>query len=221
MMNLNFSILDEPINLSNLTTLVVEDVRVFANLVREIYNFDNAEDLKIYDDKFKSLKAAEVLTITDVLGFDVNSRSVLKQIYGDLEIQLNEKPEVKSMIDKMTATLAELVGYELLDHELDLEQDEITVQELFQALGIKIETTSDTIFEKIFEILQIFKYLSKKQLLIFVNVSSYLTMAELESIKEFSDLQNLTILLLEPRKITGFPQYVLDSDYFLYMENMV
>jgi CRISPR-associated protein Csn2 len=220
-MNLNFSILDEPINLSNLTTLVVEDVRVFANLVREIYNFDNAEDLKIYDDKFKSLKAAEVLTITDVLGFDVNSRSVLKQIYGDLEIQLNEKPEVKSMIDKMTATLAELVGYELLDHELDLEQDEITVQELFQALGIKIETTSDTIFEKIFEILQIFKYLSKKQLLIFVNISSYLTMAELESIKEFSDLQNLTILLLEPRKITGFPQYVLDSDYFLYMENMV
>ena len=220
-MNLNFSILDEPINLSNLTTLVVEDVRVFANLVREIYNFDNAEDLKIYDDKFKSLKAAEVLTITDVLGFDVNSRSVLKQIYGDLEIQLNEKPEVKSMIDKMTATLAELVGYELLDHELDLEQDEITVQELFQALGIKIETTSDTIFEKIFEILQIFKYLSKKQLLIFVNISSYLTMAELESIKEFSDFQNLTILLLEPRKITGFPQYVLDSDYFLYMENMV
>lgn len=204
-----------------MTTLVVEDVRVFANLVREIYNFDNAEDLKIYDDKFKSLKAAEVLTITDVLGFDVNSRSVLKQIYGDLEIQLNEKPEVKSMIDKMTATLAELVGDELLDHELDLEQDEITVQELFQALGIKIETTSDTIFEKIFEILQIFKYLSKKQLLIFVNVSSYLTMAELESIKEFSDLQNLTILLLEPRKITGFPQYVLDSDYFLYMENMV
>lgn len=204
-----------------MTTLVVEDVRVFANLVREIYNFDNAEDLKIYDDKFKSLKAAEVLTITDVLGFDVNSRSVLKQIYGDLEIQLNEKPEVKSMIDKMTATLAELVGYELLDHELDLEQDEITVQELFQALGIKIETTSDTIFEKIFEILQIFKYLSKKQLLIFVNVSSYLTMGELESIKEFSDLQNLTILLLEPRKITGFPQYVLDSDYFLYMENMV
>lgn len=204
-----------------MTTLVVEDVRVFANLVREIYNFDNAEDLKIYDDKFKSLKAAEVLTITDVLGFDVNSRSVLKQIYGDLEIQLNEKPEVKSMIDKMTATLAELVGYELLDHELDLEQDEITVQELFQALGIKIETTSDTIFEKIFEILQIFKYLSKKQLLIFVNISSYLTMAELESIKEFSDLQNLTILLLEPRKITGFPQYVLDSDYFLYTENMV
>ena len=204
-----------------MTTLVVEDVRVFANLVREIYNFDNAEDLKIYDDKFKSLKAAEVLTITDVLGFDVNSRSVLKQIYGDLEIQLNEKPEVKSMIDKMTATLAELVGYELLDHELDLEQDEITVQELFQALGIKIETTSDTIFEKIFEILQIFKYLSKKQLLIFVNVSSYLTMSELESIKEFSDLQNLTILLLEPRKITGFPQYILDSDYFLYTENMV
>ncbi len=36
------------------------------------------------------------------LGYDVNSAATLKLIYGDLEAQLNDKPEVKSMIEKLT-----------------------------------------------------------------------------------------------------------------------
>lgn len=220
-MNLNFSQLDEPIPIGSSTMVVVEDVRIFATIVRDLYNFDQSSELKLYDQQFKSLKASDLLVITDILGFDVNAKPVLKLIYQDLEIQLNEKPEVKSMIDKLTATISELIGYELLDHELDLEQDEITVQELFKALGVQIETSSDTIFEKVFEILQIFKYLSKKKMLIFVNVASYLTLEELQSIQEFSELQDLKIIFLERYKTPGFPQYILDTDYFLCTENMV
>lgn len=220
-MNLNFSQLDEPIPIGSSTMVVVEDVRIFATIVRDLYNFDENSDLKLYDQQFKSLKASDLLVITDILGFDVNAKPVLKLIYQDLEIQLNEKPEVKSMIDKLTATISELIGYELLDHELDLEQDEITVQELFKALGVQIETSSDTIFEKVFEILQIFKYLSKKKMLVFVNVASYLTLEELQSIQEFSEFQDLKIIFLERYKTSGFPQYILDTDYFLCTENMV
>lgn len=220
-MNLNFSQLDEPIPIGSSTMVVVEDVRIFATIVRDLYNFDESSDLKLYDQQFKSLKASDLLVITDILGFDVNAKPVLKLIYQDLEIQLNEKPEVKSMIDKLTATISELIGYELLDHELDLEQDEITVQELFKALGVQIETSSDTIFEKVFEILQIFKYLSKKKMLVFVNVASYLTLEELQSIQEFSEFQDLKIIFLERYKTSGFPQYILDTDYFLCAENMV
>lgn len=220
-MNLNFSQLDEPIPIGSSTMVVVEDVRIFATIVRDLYNFDESSELKLYDQQFKSLKASDLLVITDILGFDVNAKPVLKLIYQDLEIQLNEKPEVKSMIDKLTATISELIGYELLDHELDLEQDEITVQELFKALGVQIETSSDTIFEKVFEILQIFKYLSKKKMLVFVNVASYLTLEELQSIQEFSELQDLKIIFLERYKTPGFPQYILDTDYFLCPENMV
>lgn len=220
-MNLNFSQLDEPIPIGSSTMVVVEDVRIFATIVRDLYNFDQSSELKLYDQRFKSLKASDLLVITDILGFDVNAKPVLKLIYQDLEIQLNEKPEVKSMIDKLTATISELIGYELLDHELDLEQDEITVQELFKALGVQIETSSDTIFEKVFEILQIFKYLSKKKMLVFVNVASYLTLEELQSIQEFSEFQDLKIIFLERYKTSGFPQYILDTDYFLCAENMV
>lgn len=65
-MNLNFLQLDEPISLSHLTMLVVEDVRVFSNLVRDLYHFDDTTDLKIYDDNFKSAKDSELLVITDI-----------------------------------------------------------------------------------------------------------------------------------------------------------
>ena len=68
-------------------------------------------------------------------------------IHTDLENQLNEKPEVKSMIEKLVVTITELLAYECLENELDLEYDEITILELIEALGVKVETISDTVFE--------------------------------------------------------------------------
>ncbi|MGZ7142552.1 type II-A CRISPR-associated protein Csn2, partial [Streptococcus pyogenes] len=131
------------------------------------------------------------------------------------ENQLNDKPEVKSMIEKLSATITELISYECLENELDLEFDEITILELIKALGVKIETQSDTLFEKCFEILQVYNYLSKQRLLIFVNSGSYLTKDEMEKLIEFIELSNQTVLFLEPRRLYDFPQYVLDEDFFL------
>ncbi len=174
-MKINFPILDEPIEILDATILTVEDVTVFSNLVRQFYSYSEECDLKLFDEKLRSLKVSELLLVTDIFGFDVNSQSMLKLIHADLESQLNDKPEVKSMIEQLANTITELLSYECLENELDLEYDEITILELIKALGVKIETQSDTIFEKCFEILQVYNYLSKKKLLIFVNSGAYLT----------------------------------------------
>ena len=200
MMNLNFPILDQPVKIEKGTFFVIEDVAVFANLTKCLYRYEEGE-LKLFNDQYQKLKATEIMVVTDILGFDVNSAPVLKLIYADLEQQLNEK--------------VELIDYELLDHELDLESDEITVLELFKALGVKIETHSDTIFEKMLEILQVYKYLSKKKLLVFINTCAYFTLKELLEIQNYISLYNMDVLFLEPRKIEGVPQRVLDKDYFL------
>jgi CRISPR-associated protein Csn2 len=215
MMKLNFGLLDEPIEIKAATMLAVEDVQVFAHMIKWLYQYEDQSELKLFDEKQRSIKAGELLIVTDILGYDINSAAILKLIYADLEEQLNEKPEVKSMIDKLTATITELIGYELLEHELDLEEDEITVLELFKALGIKIETQSDTIFEKLIEIVQVYKYLSKKRLLVLVNSCAYLTSEEL---REYITLYNVDVLFVEPRKIVTNSQYILDEDYFLHLE---
>ncbi len=220
-MKINFPLLDEAITIANATFLVLEDQQVFSDLVKQFYQYNGDSDLKIFDSRLTALKDSELLVITDILGYNLNSNSMLKLIHADLENQLNEKPEVKSMIDKLVVTITELLAYECLENELDLEYDEITILELIEALGVKVETLSDTIFEKCMEIVQVFKYLSKKRLLVFINVGAYLSEKEIESLIEYISLNQLSILFIEPRQVYNFPQFILDKDYFLNAENML
>lgn len=220
-MKLNFPLLDEALTLEKATILVVEDTAVFSRLVRNLYQYQDKSELKIFDEQFRSIKDSELMVVTDILGYDINAVPILKLIHADLENQLNEKPEVKSIIEKLANSITELISYECLENELDLEYDEITVLELIKALGVKIETISDTIFDKIFEILQVYQFLNKKRFLVFINVLSYLTVDEIQKTREYIELSNMDVLFLEPRKRKDFPQYVLDKDYFLLSENMV
>ena len=220
-MKINYPILDEAITITNATFLVLEDQQVFSGLVKQFYQYNGDSDLKIFDSRLTSLKESELLVITDILGYNLNSTSMLKLIHADLENQLNEKPEVKSMIEKLVVTITELLAYECLENELDLEYDEITILELIEALGVKVETMSDTIFEKCMEIVQIFKYLSKKRLLVFINVAAYLSEKDIESLIEYISLNQLSVLFLEPRQVYNFPQFILDKDYFFNAENML
>lgn len=220
-MKLNFPLLDEALTLEKATIFVVEDTTVFSRLVRNLYQYQDKSELKIFDEQFRSIKDSELMVVTDILGYDINAAPILKLIHANLENQLNEKPEVKSIIEKLANSITELISYECLENELDLEYDEITVLELIKALGVKIETISDTIFDKIFEILQVYQFLNKKRFLVFINVLSYLTVDEIQKTREYIELSNMDVLFLEPRKRKDFPQFVLDKDYFLLMENMV
>ena len=220
-MKLNFPLLDEPLTVEKATIFVVEDTTVFSRLVRNLYQYQDGSELKIFDEQYKSIKDSELMVVTDILGYDINAAPILKLIHTDLENQLNEKPEVKSIIEKLANSITELISYECLENELDLEYDEITVLELIKALGVKIETISDTIFDKIFEVLQVYQFLNKKKFLVFINVLSYLTMDEIQKTREYIELSNMNVLFLEPRKTKDFPQYVLDKDYYLLSENMV
>lgn len=221
MIKLNFNILDGPITIDKMTIFTIEDSVVFSQLIQLIYNYnDNDEsDLKIFDHLNNSIKDSEISTITDILGFNINSNKLLKLIYANLEEQLNEKPEVKTMIDKLTSTVQDLINYELIDHELDLVGDEITIRELFKVLGIRIEVESDTIFEKLLEIIKVHKYLSKIELLIFINVGSYLTRDQILEVSHYISLLNIDVLFLETNRIKDFPYILLDNDYFLSVEN--
>lgn len=220
-MKLNFPLLDEALTVEKATIFVVEDTTVFSRLVRNLYQYQDGLELKIFDEQFRSIKDSELMVVTDILGYDINAAPILKLIHADLENQLNEKPEVKSIIEKLANSITELISYECLENELDLEYDEITVLELIKALGVKVETISDTIFDKIFEILQVYQFLNKKRFLVFINVLSYLTVDEIQKTREYIELSNMDVLFLEPRKRKDFPQYVLDKDYFLLSENMV
>ena len=113
-MKINFPLLDEPLAIENATFLVLEDQFTFSTIVQQFYQYTDDGELKLFDRNLKALKEAELLVITDVLGYNLNSPAMLKLIHADLENQLNDKPEVKSMIEKLVATLTELLAFECL-----------------------------------------------------------------------------------------------------------
>ena len=218
-MKINFSLLGEPMEVNQGTVLVIEDVSVFAQLVKEFYQYDEQSNLTIFDSKIRSIRSSELLLITDILGYDINTSQVLKLLHTDIVNQLNDKPEVRSEIDSLVSLITDIIMAECLENELDIEYDEITLLELVKVLGIRIETKSCTVFEKIFEILQTFKYLVKKKILVFVNSLSYFSKDEIYQILEYIKLLQADVLFLEPRQIKGIQQFILDKDYILMPYN--
>lgn len=219
MMKINFSLLDEPMEVNQGTVLVIEDVSVFAQLVKEFYQYDEQSNLTIFDSKIRSIRSSELLLITDILGYDINTSQVLKLLHTDIVNQLNDKPEVRSEIDSLVSLITDIIMAECLENELDIEYDEITLLELVKVLGIRIETKSCTVFEKIFEILQIFKYLVKKKILVLVNSLSYFSKDEIYQILEYTKLLQANVLFLEPKQIKEIQQFILDKDYILMPYN--
>lgn len=224
MYNLNFDFLDEPIKLEGLVSFTIENRKVFTSVVQSLYRYsgEGNDYLKIYDDKYKSLKVNELMLVNDVLGFDVNSTATLKLIYKDIEDQINQEPEVKSEIERLLNAATLIIQDELLEFEIDLVSDEIEISEALKVLGVKVEIESDTIFERLLELVQVFKYLKTKKLIILVNAGVYMTPEEMTALEEYILLQQMSLLMIDSIRVEGVTtRWILDSDYVLMRENMV
>ena len=221
LISFNFKLLDEPIAVRGLMSFVIQHAQVFASFIQGLHQYtEESEDLKIFDRNYKSLKAGEIMVITDILGHDVNHSSVLQLIYKDLEMQISEEPETKTKIEQLLGEAAGLINKELLDFELDLESSEIGLADLFKVMKVKIEIQTDTIFDRMFEVIQAFKYLSKKAVIIFVNVGTYLTEEEIASFEEYVELHHIPVLLVDRYPFKGVrKQVILDEDFVVLSSN--
>ncbi|GJM47891.1 type II-A CRISPR-associated protein Csn2 [Weissella soli] len=223
MINLNFDFLDTPLQIEGLTSLTIQDRTVFTKVVQETYRYSGEDDyLHFFDDNYRVIKPVEMMLINDILGFDVNSAPTLKLIYKDIENQINHQPEKKTLIEQHLNAATEIIQNELLDFEIDMVSDEIDVDEALKVLGVKIEIATDTMFERLFEIIQVFKYLRTKKLLVLINAGIYFSEQELTSLEQYAELQNIALLMIDNQKLTGIQsRYFLDGDYVLIREFMV
>ena len=216
MLSLNFPLLDSSIQLNCSTILVLKKTEIFSNTVKLLCEYTEDNELKLYDHKYTSIKESQLLVITDILGYSFHSTSMVKLIYTDLESQLNDVPEIKSELERLTIEINNLITTQLLQHELNLESQEPTLTSLFASYNVKITTYYQSIFEKCLELIHVFKYLRKKKLLVFINICSYLTEKEMATLLEEISLVNISVLFIEPNEVYQFQQYVMDEDYCLF-----
>lgn len=198
-----------------MTILALEHSEVFSKITYQIYEYNDSSEIKIYDKKYNALKESDLLVVMDILGYSLNSASVLKLIYSDLEKQISDDPELKTHIERLLIEMNELIKIETFSHDLLLSTDEPTLLELLKMFNVKIDTQYTNIFEKCLEIIQLFTYLPKKKLLVFVNVCSFFTLDEIQILNEEVSLHNVKVLFIEPRQVYNVSQYVMDSDFCL------
>ncbi|WP_459446457.1 type II-A CRISPR-associated protein Csn2 [Weissella cibaria] len=223
MFSLNFDFLDEPIKLEGFTELVIENRTVFTKVVQALYEYSDDENyIQIFNEDYQVLKTNELMLVNDVLGFDINSPTTIKLVYQDIIRQINDKPEVKSKIESYLNQAIQIIKDELVEFEIDLVSDEILLTEALKSLGVKIEILSDTIFERFFEIIQVFKYLKAKELLVVINAGVYFSKSEIAAIAEYTELQNMNMLMINSAKYEGVKsRYVLDEYFVIMHEHMV
>lgn len=212
---LNFPILDESIPIEGFTLFIIENREVLSHLVQMIYTYDEGSQLKLYDSELRAIKSSELIVISDLLGFSINSPAVVKAVQLDVLDQLNENIEQKNKLDLLLTQITSIVGLQCIESELNLTYNELKIEKVISALEVRVDTLSNTLFEQLFEVLQIFKYLVKKKLLIFINVASYFSEKELDAIKEFIELNQINVLFIEPRSVYNYPQYTLDEDFII------
>lgn len=212
---LNVPILDESIPIEGFTLFIIENREVLSHLVQMIYTYDEGSQLKLYDSELRTIKSSELIVISDLLGFSINSPAVVKAVQLDVLDQLNENIEQKNKLNLLLTQITSIVGSQCIESELNLTYNELKIEKVISALEVRVDTLSNTLFEQLFEVLQIFKYHVKKKLLIFINVASYFSEKELDAIKEFIELNQINVLFIEPRSVYNYPQYTLDEDFII------
>ncbi|WP_159082072.1 type II-A CRISPR-associated protein Csn2 [Aedoeadaptatus coli] len=215
-MKLNYPFFDEPIELGPMTVLSIEEIHVFRRFVEEFYTYDEDSRIKLFDDDLNNRSKINVKIIGDVLEHDPSSTTVLKHIYEDLTAQLNGMPEKRMELERLTLQVADLLQQELLEHELHLTMEEASPEKLYKAFGIKIEVNAGAFYQKIYEIVDIYHYLDKRNILVFVNTLAYLDAGEIKSLREYMALSRVQALFIEPASQSKHADYYLDSDFYLH-----
>ena len=193
--NMERKLLDDNV----VTEWVIEAPEEFTRYVQELYmQCEGAAGDFVLSDGEKELGIAKNVEFLDsVLDLDVNERKILGKLYADLEqLAYSEKFVVRTqeMIQYLRTYIFELE--QETDFMLDVD-DGVDMSAIFKGNGVKLETVETGILEKIVHYIKVVRLLLKKQVFVFVNVRSHLTVRQVEQLIKEAAYQEVQILLIE------------------------
>lgn len=219
--NMERKLLDDNV----VTEWVIEAPEEFTRYVQELYmQCEGAEGDFVLSDGEKELGIAKNVEFLDsVLDLDVNERKILGKLYADLEqLAYSEKFVVRTqeMIQYLRTYIFELE--QETDFMLDVD-DGVDMSAIFKGNGVKLETVETGILEKIVHYIKVVRLLLKKQVFVFVNVRSYLTVRQVEQLIKEAAYQEVQILLIENVMrdcVNSERRCIIDSDKCEFREGL-
>ncbi|MBL3715900.1 type II-A CRISPR-associated protein Csn2 [Lactococcus garvieae] len=226
-MNINFPILDAPVQLlkNQANQLVVKSVDIYGQLAYAIYQMDKGLDpdyrFLLFNDDFKSLK--NVTVVQHPLLFDLDNLTIKKMLFKRIidTLDMNEKTVIEATYGQTVEYFNRQI-FEDLDIELDISYN-YKVEELFKFLKIRIKDETSSIFERTQLILNVLKEFNHQGLIIFYGLGQLMPALDYQLIIETANLNQQTVLFLdseEVEELKNLKRVVVDEDYFV-VENMI
>lgn len=200
-MKLIHPILSKPIIFeeNKINVLVVENQKVFSELVIELLEQMKGLDGRfILSSNFKELelgKEADVLI--DLFTLDFNQRKIITRIHNQLQtVAMGEEYYLESTsllgkiaqyIEKITQTTQYPLAYL---HEMD-------IATVFKLAEVKLETSYNSLAEKLLDYLIVMQEFCGISIFVFVNFKCYFSEEELDQVYQYIVYNKINVLLLE------------------------
>ena len=199
------------------TEWIIESPEVFSEYLQELNGQLVGEDGRfVLSENNKELDLAKKADmVINPFSVDVNSRKILNKLYVELSgLSKEEQMYTKTM---------ELFRY-IQEYMLDLEQctsyilefdQEIDISALLKAVNIHYEVKDVDFLEKIIQYIKIMIAVAGIKVFIFVNLRSYLSETQMQSLIQECEYQDVRILFIENQQrscMKGGKQYIIDID---------
>lgn len=177
--------------------LVVENADEFYNIVSELYNQFDGEDgnfvFKLKDEIVSAEKNG--VMICNPFHLDYNDKKIISLLYKVLEKESlgDALPQYNEVVSSMIKYLEEIS----FNVPFKLSYNEPQPAEIMKVCGLKIESSYDTLLEKIICFINALIELKKCEFFVFVNLKSVLSDEKLLNLYSHCKNEKVGLLLIE------------------------
>ncbi len=201
----------------SIVSLIVENPRCFAEMVRDIYNQAQGGDgeflLSERDKVVKIDKNMEV--VVNPFGIDFNDRKILNRLYDKLKTVSMEFDELLSDVDSAAVrfldAITEQIPYNNIGFDLHID-----IAGLLKLYHVQIDSNScSNLTELLCEYIKVISSLTGVTVLCLVDLKKYVSQSEMEMICKQANYNKISIIFIqasEDYKVENEKTYILDKD---------
>ena len=207
---------------TNNNILVIEETDLFSKIISSLYSYDKEEnDIVIYNHEKVMLKN-QILFITDIFGFDFQTKTIINKLNNDICKQIMSNSELELDIIQKINSINNLIDDYLFDYNLDIKiKEEKQIENYIKYLGLSSECHENSLFEKMINIIEIISELFPDLYIICFNQLNYFNKQQIIEIFKYKNYKKCNILFIENRiyEIESTVSTVIDQDYYVYQIN--
>lgn len=200
-MKININYLENNIILLDnyIFAIEIENKNYFYRIINELNMISNGNevgDINFFDEDGKEINLSNKINlIIDYFNIDFNSKKILNSLYKSIKDNIDEEIEFK--INSSYKRICELISKTLTEYDFPLViNDEFDFDNIFKLLKVSINCKNN-LLDNLLLLIDIENLFKINQLLIFINLKSYLSNNELIEFCKYSIYNEIKVILID------------------------